>query len=64
MALELEARNLTKITTHMCLFEYTPLPFGLYSVPNIWQSKIDVFLSNILNTRVYLDDIIMGRKDI
>lgn len=53
-------RHLLTVTTHMGLFQFNRLCFGLSSAPQIWQSTIDQMLRDIDETSAYLDDIIIG----
>ncbi|CAH8608874.1 unnamed protein product [Dicrocoelium dendriticum] len=58
------SRKLTNITTHMGLFQYTRLPFGIISAPGRFQSIIDDLVKDIPFACAYLDDIlIFGRSD-
>ncbi|CAH8492821.1 unnamed protein product [Dicrocoelium dendriticum] len=53
------SRRLTTISTHLGLFEYTRLPFGINSAPAIFQRIIDNIVLDIPNTCAYLDDILI-----
>ena len=58
------SRALTTITTHIGLFQYTRLPFGINSAPAIFQRTIDNLIKDIPFTCAYLDDILIsGRTD-
>ncbi|CAH8565704.1 unnamed protein product [Dicrocoelium dendriticum] len=58
------SRRLTTISTHLGLFEYTRLPFGINSAPAIFQRIIDNIVRDIPNTCAYLDDILItGRTE-
>ncbi|CAI2737870.1 unnamed protein product, partial [Dicrocoelium dendriticum] len=59
-----ESQELTTITTHLGLFQYTRLPFGINSAPSIFQRIVDNIVKDIPFTCAYLDDILVtGRSD-
>lgn len=59
------SRLVTTITTHVGLFQYTRLPFGINSAPAIFQRIIDTMVKDIPFTCAYLDDILIsGRTDV
>ncbi|CAH8637620.1 unnamed protein product [Dicrocoelium dendriticum] len=56
-----QCRTLLTVNTHLGLFQYNRLPFGVKTAPAIFQQIRDTLLSDIPNTAVYLDDaLIMG----
>nr|VZI44221.1 unnamed protein product [Spirometra erinaceieuropaei] len=58
-----ESRELLTINTHRGLFQYTRLPFGVKTVPALFQQTMNAMLSGIPGTAGYLDDIIIvGRS--
>ena len=62
--LESESRKLVVINTHRGLFQYKRLPFGVASVPGIFQRVMDSLLTGIPGVTVYLDDIlVMGKTE-
>ena len=58
-----ESRQYLAINTHLGLYAYKRMPYGISSAPAIFQSTMDKLL-NGLNAGCYLDDIIItGRND-
>ena len=47
------------INTHLGLYKYSRLPFGLHSAPSIFQRFIEQLLSNIEGVFPYIDDILI-----
>ena len=47
------------ITTHMGLFQYQRLPFGIASAPAIWQKAMSIVLQGCEGVVCYLDDILV-----
>lgn len=62
MKIDEESQQYLVINTHIGLFKYTRLPFGLASAPAIWQRAMDKILGNIPMVCCYLDDIIISGK--
>nr|XP_022909691.1 uncharacterized protein K02A2.6-like [Onthophagus taurus] len=50
------------INTHLGLFEYNRLPFGVTSAPSIFQSIMDQILKDIPMTACYIDDVIVAGR--
>ena len=48
------------INTNKVLFCYTQLPFGISSVPGIFQRVMESALQGILNVVAYLDDLLVS----
>jgi len=70
MVLEKESRQyvtinmFNTINTHRGLYRFTHLPFGIASVPAIFQKAVDAILQGVPNTICYIDDILVtGRSD-
>ncbi|CAH8498443.1 unnamed protein product [Dicrocoelium dendriticum] len=57
--LDEESRTYTTISTHLGLFRYIRMPFGISSAPSIFQRIIDSLVKDIPNTCAYLDDILI-----
>ena len=57
MILEPDHRKYTTITTHLGLFQYTRLPFGIASAPAIFQQQMEKILQGILKTVCYCTDL-------
>ncbi|CAH8529728.1 unnamed protein product [Dicrocoelium dendriticum] len=54
-------RTLLTVNTHLGLFQYNRLPFGVKTAPAIFQQIMDTLLNDIPGVAVYLDDaLIMG----
>ena len=63
MILEQDHRKYTTINTHLGLFQYTRLPFGIASAPAIFQQQMEKILQGIPRTACYLDDILITGCD-
>ena len=59
LPLDEESKDYTTITTQKGLFHYTRLPFGIASLPAIFQRTMDNLLQNLPKVTVYLDDILI-----
>lgn len=59
-----EAQKYLTINTHLGLFQYTRLTYGISSAPNIFQSIMDGILQNIKHVFCYLDDILVGGSNL
>ena len=61
-----ESRPKTAFITHMGLFEYNRMPFGLAGAPPIFQDLMNNVLQGLLHDSVlaYLDDVIVYSKTI
>ena len=59
MVLEPDHCKYTAINTHLGLFQYTQLPFGIASAPALFQQQMEKILQGIPNTTCYLDDLVM-----
>lgn len=56
------ARKLCVINTHLGLFSYSRLPFGISSAPAIFQRKMDTMLAGLPGVQAYLDDVLVSEK--
>lgn len=57
--LDEESRKLTVVNTHKGLFQYTRMPYGILSVPGIFQRVMESLLASIAGVVGYLDDILI-----
>ena len=59
-----EDKNKTTFTSHMGLFRYTRMPFGLKNAPATFQRAVDIILSRVKwqYALVYIDDVIIYSK--
>jgi len=63
LEMEEDSKKYHTINTHMGLFQYNRLVFGITSVPAIWQHTIDQVLEGTSGTSSILDDMIITGKD-
>ena len=64
MLLHPDDRKYTTINTHLGLFQYTRLPFGIASAPAIFQQAMEKILQGIPKVICYLDDVLItGQND-
>ena len=64
LELEAESRNYVTVNTHLGLYRYTRLPFGIASAPAIFQRSMDSILQGIPSVICYLDDLLItGASD-
>ena len=59
LLLDADSRCYVTINTHKGLFQYTRLPFGIASVPAIFQCIMESVLRDIPHVCVYLNDILV-----
>lgn len=64
LALDEESIPLTTINTHLGLYQYLRMPFGIKSAPAISQSVIDKILHGLPGVFTYFDDILIGGKTV
>jgi len=55
---EESAQYLTS-NTHMGMYQYTCLPFGMVSAPAIFQRAMDEILQGVEGTVCYIDEILV-----
>ena len=63
MLLDPEDRKYTTINTHLGLFQYKCLPFGIASAPAIFQNQMEKILQGIPKAVCYFDDVLITGKD-
>ena len=61
--LDEESRELVAVNTHRGLYQFTRLPFGIASAPEVFQNLMDQILQRTGGTGCYLDDIIVTGKN-
>ena len=54
-----DSQSYLTITTHMGLFRYRRLPFGIATAPAIWQKAMSVVLQGCKGVIYYMDDILV-----
>ena len=57
--LDEESKPLTTINTHLGLYQFTRLPFGISSAPSIFQAVIDTVVKGLKCTSAFFDDMIV-----
>ena len=63
MLLNPDDRKYTTVNTHLGLFQYKRLPFGIASAPAIFQSQMEKILHGIPKAVCYLSDVLITGKD-
>jgi hypothetical protein len=64
LKLESESQELTTINTHIGLFKYLRLPYGISSGAALFQRNIEATFKDIPNTCIYFDNMyITGKND-
>lgn len=63
LALDEASRKLLTVTTHLGLFEFLRMPYGVSSAPAIFQSVMDKILLGLTKVACYLDDVLVGGVD-
>ena len=59
MEVEEESQPLLTINTHLGLFQFQRLPFGVATAPAIWQRAMSIVLQGFKNVVYYIDDILV-----
>ena len=59
MVLDQDSRVYVTINTHLGLFRYTRLPFGIASAPAIFQRTMETILQGVKHVQCYIDDILI-----
>lgn len=60
LPLSADSRKYCVISTHKGLYAYTRLPYGVSSVPSIWQKVLEQIVQGIDGVAVFLDDLLVG----
>nr|XP_037270159.1 uncharacterized protein K02A2.6-like [Rhipicephalus microplus] len=55
-----DLQSLLTINTHMGLFKFTRLPYGITSAPSIFQAVMDDVLGGLDKVTCYLDDVLIA----
>ena len=63
LQLEEESREFVTVNTHIGLYRYTRLPFGIVSAPAIFQRTMDTILQGLNHVQCYIDDILVTGAD-
>ncbi|XP_044180073.1 uncharacterized protein K02A2.6-like [Acropora millepora] len=64
VVLDKKSQPYVTVTTHLGLYRYTRLPFGVAAAPAIFQQIIDKMLDGLSQTRGILDDLtVTGEND-
>ena len=59
IVLDQDSRKYVTVNTHMGLYQYTRVLFGIAPAPALFQCNMDTILQGIPNTICYLDDILV-----
>ena len=57
-----ESQPLLTITTHLGLFQYCRLPFGVATAPAMWQRAMSIVLQGCERVVYFIDDILVTGK--
>ena len=63
LQLEEESREFVTVNTHMGLYRYNCLPFGITSATAIFQKMMDTILQGLNHIQCYVDDILVTGAD-
>ena len=58
-----DSQDMTTIVTEFGKFRYNRLPMGVCALGGIFQAKVDKLLGDIKGIKIYIDDILVLRKD-
>ena len=59
MKVEKSSQSLLTINTHLGLYQYARLPFGISTAPALWQKEIAQVLQGIPGVVYFIDDILV-----
>jgi transposase InsO family protein len=62
--LSVESRKITTFWSNIGLLRYKRLMFGMNAAPELFQGMMEQLFSNIDGVVIYLDDILVGGKDV
>ena len=54
-----DSQSLLTITTHMGLFKFSRLPFGVATAPAMWQRAMSIVFQGCKRVVYYMDDILV-----
>lgn len=60
LELDERAQELLTVNTHLGLFRFRRLPYGVACAPAVFQAVMDQILHGLSGTACYLDDVIAG----
>ena len=63
MLLHPDDQKYTTINTHLGLFQYTSIPFGIASAPAVFQQAMEKILHGIPKVICYLDDVLITAQN-
>ena len=63
MLLHPDDQKYTTINTHLGLFQYTRLPFGIVSAPAVFQQAVEKILHGIPKVICCLDDVLITAQN-
>ncbi|XP_049527417.1 uncharacterized protein LOC119457969 [Dermacentor silvarum] len=63
LPLDDEARKIAVLNTHLGLYCYNRIAFGIASAPALFQRRMESILQGLPIVQVYLDDIIVAEKE-
>lgn len=57
-----DSQPLVTVNTHLGLFRYTRMPYGITSAPSIFQAVMDDMLKGLDRVSCYLDDVLIAEE--